>query len=180
MIAPVFRSASIAICLPGIASNVNRAVTSDTRSEPLLITINWINTKTMNTIVPTTILPPPTKLPNVRTTLPGSPVRRIRRVDDTFSEIRKIVVNNSNVGKKDMSSTSFANNTLKRMMRAMEMLIASITSNSMDGIGTMKNTTAASKYSPTPISAFFNIAHYLLSLIYTKCLRTRRFYMFLV
>ena len=39
-IAPVFKSASIAICLPGMASSVNLAVTSDTRSEPLLITIN--------------------------------------------------------------------------------------------------------------------------------------------
>ena len=40
VIAPVFKSASIAICFPGIASNVKRACTSDTRSEPLLITIN--------------------------------------------------------------------------------------------------------------------------------------------
>ena len=40
LIVPVFRSASIAICFPGIASRVNLAVTSDTRSEPLLITIN--------------------------------------------------------------------------------------------------------------------------------------------
>ena len=38
--APVFKSASIAICLPGIASRVNLAVTSATRSEPLLITRN--------------------------------------------------------------------------------------------------------------------------------------------
>ena len=38
--APVFRSASMAICLPGMASRVNLAVTSDTRSEPLFITTN--------------------------------------------------------------------------------------------------------------------------------------------
>ena len=34
------RSESIAICLPAMASSVNRAVTSATRSVPLLITIN--------------------------------------------------------------------------------------------------------------------------------------------
>ena len=40
LIAPVLRSASIAICLPGMASSVNRAVTSATLSVPLLITMN--------------------------------------------------------------------------------------------------------------------------------------------
>ena len=40
VIAPVLRSESIAICLPAMASSVNRAVTSATRSVPLLITIN--------------------------------------------------------------------------------------------------------------------------------------------
>jgi hypothetical protein len=60
VIAPVFRSASIAICLPGIASKVNLAVTSATLSEPLLITINWIRIKIMNIITPITISFPPT------------------------------------------------------------------------------------------------------------------------
>ena len=49
-------------------------------------------------------------------------------------------------------------------MRAIEMLIASITSSKMDGIGTIKNTTAANRYNPTPISAFLNIIYPLLSL----------------
>ena len=68
---------------------------------------------------PTTIFPPPTNEPNVLTTLPGSPVRRIRRVEDTFREIRKIVVNKSNVGKKDISSTSRTNNTLNTTSKAL-------------------------------------------------------------
>ena len=117
-------------------------------------------------MVPTTILPPPTKLPNVRTTLPGSPVRRIKRVDETFNEMRKIVVNSNNVGKNDISSTSFTNNTLNRIIKAIAILKASITSNNNDGIGTIKKTTAQSKYNPTPISAFFNICNYLLSAFY--------------
>lgn len=33
---PVFKSASIAICFPGMASKVKRAATSATRSEPLV------------------------------------------------------------------------------------------------------------------------------------------------
>ena len=37
---PAFKSASILICLPGIASKVKRAATSATRSEPLVITTN--------------------------------------------------------------------------------------------------------------------------------------------
>ncbi len=155
--APVFRSASMAICLPGMASSVNRAVTSDTRSEPLLITTNWIITRMIKIIAPMTRSPPPTKAPNVSTTLPGFPVVRIRRVEETFSEILKIVVNNSNVGKNDISRTSFTNKQLNSTTSAMEMLNASITSSKPLGIGTIKNTTAASKYSATPTSAFFNV-----------------------
>ena len=49
------------------------------------------------------------------------------------------------------------------MIKAMEMLNASITSSNTDGIGTMKKTTAAKRYKPTPISAFFSILHNLLS-----------------
>ena len=39
-IRPLFKSASMAICLPGMASRVNLAATSATRSEPFVITIN--------------------------------------------------------------------------------------------------------------------------------------------
>ena len=103
VMAPVFRSASIAICLPGIASRVNLAVTSDTRSEPLLMTINWIRIRMMKIMTPMTRSPPPTNSPKVSTTLPALPSLRIRRVDEVFSAIRKIVVNSSIVGKKDLS-----------------------------------------------------------------------------
>ena len=127
-IAPVFRSASIAICLPGIASSVKRAVTSDTRSEPLLMTTNWIITRTIKIMAPTIISLPPTKAPNVATTLPGSPVVRISLVEDTFSAILKIVVNKSRVGKKDISRTSCTNRQLNSTTSAMEIFSASITS----------------------------------------------------
>ena len=53
-IKPAFKSASIAICFPGIASKVNLAATSATLVEPLVITIKFINTKIINTITPIT------------------------------------------------------------------------------------------------------------------------------
>ena len=152
---PVFKSASIAICLPGIASKVKRAVTSATLSEPLLITTNCIIIRIMNTIAPIIKSPPPTNPPNVRTTFPGSPVVKIKRVEETFKEIRNNVVNNSSVGKNDMSKTSWTKSALNNTINAMEILIANMQSNKMEGIGTMKNMTAQSKYKATPTSAFF-------------------------
>ena len=104
-------------------------------------------------IVPITISPPPTKSPNVRTTFPGSPVFKIRRVDDTFKEIRKIVVNSKSVGKNDISSTSCTNRQLNRMTSAMEILKISSISSKKEGIGTIKNTIAANRYKATPTSA---------------------------
>ena len=49
---PALRSASMAICFPGNASNVNRAETSETRPAPLVITTKLI-TKIENTNIPT-------------------------------------------------------------------------------------------------------------------------------
>ena len=57
---PALRSASMAICLPGMASRVNLAATSDTRDEPFVMTTNWMMTRIMNTISPTTSEPPTT------------------------------------------------------------------------------------------------------------------------
>ena len=56
-----------------------------------------------------------------------------------------MVVNNSNVGKKDISRTSFTNNVLNRTISAIEIFSASITSSNVELIGTIKKMTAASK-----------------------------------
>ena len=50
---PAFRSASIAICLPGMASRVKRALTSEMRPAPLVITTKLMITSTVNTTMPT-------------------------------------------------------------------------------------------------------------------------------
>ena len=69
---PAFRSASIAICRPGIASRVNRAVTSEMRTAPWLMTRNWIAMSTRKTTTPTTKLPPTTNWPNAMMTWPAA------------------------------------------------------------------------------------------------------------
>ena len=50
---PAFKSASIAICFPGIASKVNLADTSETLPAPLVTTTKLIMIKIANTNIPT-------------------------------------------------------------------------------------------------------------------------------
>ncbi|EXI76711.1 MAG: hypothetical protein AW07_00110 [Candidatus Accumulibacter sp. SK-11] len=52
-IKPALRSASIAICLPGIASRVKRAATSATLPAPLVMTMKLMITRIVNTTSPT-------------------------------------------------------------------------------------------------------------------------------
>ena len=103
---PALRSASIAICLPGMASRVKRAATSATRPAPLVITTNWITTRIRKTMRPTTTLPPTTKLPNAEMTSPASPCSRIRRVPEMFRPSRKSVATSSSDGKTENWSGS--------------------------------------------------------------------------
>ena len=57
VIKPDERSASIAICFPGIASKLNLADTSAMRPEPFVITIKLTITNIAKTITPITGLP---------------------------------------------------------------------------------------------------------------------------
>ncbi len=99
--------------------------------------------------------PAPTKLPKVSTTLPGSPVVIINLVEDTFNEIRKIVVNKSIVGNAAIFSTSLENKALNKTTNAIAIFNANKKSNKIDGIGTIRKMIAASKYKPIAKSAFF-------------------------
>ena len=105
---PAFRSASIAICLPGMASNVNRAATSLMRVAPLVMTTNWMTTMMVKMITPTASCPPVTRSANACTTSPAawvSPVPvRISRVAATFSTSRNSVMASSSEGKTANSS----------------------------------------------------------------------------
>ena len=95
---PAFRSASIAICLPGMASRVKRAATSATRPAPFVMTTNWMTMRIRKMTRPTTTLPPTTKLPNASTTWPASPSSRMSRVTETLIARRNSVVSSSSDG----------------------------------------------------------------------------------
>ena len=73
-ISPAERSASIAICLPGIASRVKRAATSAMRPEPFVMTTKFTMMRIANTMIPMTKLPPITKLPKASMTWPAAAV----------------------------------------------------------------------------------------------------------
>ena len=64
------------ICLPGIASRVNRAATSLTRPAPLVMTTYWITTRIRKTTMPTTVLPPTTTFPKALDDLAGMGVEQ--------------------------------------------------------------------------------------------------------
>ena len=72
VIRPALRSASIAICLPGMASKVKRALTSEMRPEPLVTTTKLMMVRMMNTTTPTAKLPPTTNSPNDWMTWPAA------------------------------------------------------------------------------------------------------------
>jgi len=91
---PAFKSASIAICLPGIESSVNLAVTSATLVAPLVTTIKFIRTRIINTIIPITILPPTTNSPKAEiieltSSGPLCPSLKIDRVVAIFKDSLK-------------------------------------------------------------------------------------------
>src|ERR1700735_693456 len=108
-IRPADRSASIAICLPGIASKWKRAATSAMRPEPLVMTTKFTITRIVNTMMPMTKWPPMTKLPNASMTWPAAavpswPWARMSRVEARLSASRSMVEINSTVGNAADSS----------------------------------------------------------------------------
>ena len=106
---PAERSASIAICLPGMASKVKRAATSAIRVEPRVITTKFTITRMKNTITPMTKLPLITNCAKAAITSPAAcspdwPLARMRRVDAMLSESRSSVEISSTDGNAVNSS----------------------------------------------------------------------------
>ena len=106
---PAPRSASIAICLPGIASSEKRAETSAIRVEPLVMTMKLITTRIAKITMPMTKLPATMKREKPSITPPAAPdpvwpCERISRVEATFSDSRRSVTTSSSVGKALNSS----------------------------------------------------------------------------
>ena len=106
---PADRSASIAICLPGIASRVNRAPTSAMRVAPLVITTKLMVSRMAKTMRPMTKSPlitsrekPPMMKPAAFD--PSDPFDRMSRVVAMLSARRSSVATSSTVGKAENSS----------------------------------------------------------------------------
>ena len=140
VISPEERSASIAICLPGMESRVNRAATSAIRPEPLVITTKFTITRMANTITPITTLPCMTKAPKAWMTspaasVPSAPFERISRVEAILRPRRRRVVINSTAGKAENSSGRLMKSAVISTRTAIEIEIASARSSSMLGIG---------------------------------------------
>ena len=155
VIRPAFRSASMLICLPGMASRVNRAATSLTRPAPLVMTTYWITTRIRKTTMPTIVLPPTTTLPKALMTSPAWALRRTSRAAETLSPRRKSVAIRSSGGNELNSSGSRMFRLTSRIVSENVMLRTIRMSSSVGGSGTiiiatMPTTAAARKASLRP------------------------------
>ena len=159
-IMPADRSASIAICLPGMASRWKRAATSAMRPEPLVMTTKFTITRMANTMMPMTKLPPITKLPKAWMTWPAAPVPswpcdRISRVDARLSDNRSIVEISSTVGKAENSSGVWMNSAVIRISTEKMIEMASAKSSSSGGSGRISTTRMVSTPTASPRSPRF-------------------------
>ena len=156
-IKPAERSASIAICLPGIESRWKRAATSAMRPEPLVMTTKFTITRMVKTMMPMTKLPLMTKLPNAWMTWPAAsvpswPRARIRRVEARLSASRSMVAIKSTVGNAENSSGVWMNSDVIRISTEKVMEMASAKSSSSDGSGRMRMTRIAIMPTASPMS----------------------------
>ena len=138
-IRPAFRSASIAICLPGIASSVKRAPTSATRPAPFVTTTNWMTIRIRKTTRPTTSC----RRRRTRRTasMTGLPRRRrssriSRVVEATLSARRNSVASSSRVGNDRELERLAEHRRPPSISTASAMLNVSRTSSSGGGSGT--------------------------------------------
>ena len=157
---PAERSASIAICLPGMASRWKRAATSAMRPEPLVMTTKFTITRIANTMMPMTKLPPITKLPKAWMTWPAAPVpswpcARINRVDARLSDSRSMVEISRTVGKAENSSGVWMNSDVIRISTEKVIEMASEKSSSSGGSGRISTTRMASTPTARPRSPRF-------------------------
>ena len=154
---PAERSASIAICLPGMASREKRAATSAIRPEPFVMTIKFTRTRIEKTIIPITKLPPMTKLPKASMTWPAAsgpvcPSDSISRVDAKLSASRNIVAISRTVGKELKSSGLEINRQVIRITTEKVIEIARLKSRSQLGIGRISTIRIQTTPSARPIS----------------------------
>ena len=151
-IRPALRSASMAICLPGMASSVNRAPTSAMRVAPLVMTTKFTVIRMTNTMVPMTKSPLITKLAKPAMTCPAAsgpslPLERMSRVVAMLSDSRSRVASSSTVGKAEKSSGRWIHSDTMRMSTASAM--ENDRPMSMKVAGNGRNSTVKMKTMPT-------------------------------
>src|SRR5581483_1607121 len=149
---PALRSASMAICLPGMASSVKRAPTSAMRVAPLVMTTKLTVMRITNTIVPMTKSPLITKLAKPAMTWPAAagpslPFERISRVVAMLSASRSRVAISRTVGNAEKSSGRWIHNATIRMSTASAMDSDRPMSITTPGSG--RNSTVRMKTMPT-------------------------------
>ena len=131
----------MAICLPGMESKANRADTSATRPEPLVITTKLIMVITIKITIPTAKLPPIKNTPNASMTLPAAsvplwPSIRTIRVEATLRERRSKVVSSRKVGKATKSLKLLILIAVNSTMMERAILKVNSTSSNSAGSGT--------------------------------------------
>src|SRR5579885_272416 len=129
-IKPALRSASMAICLPGMPSKWKRAATSAMRPEPLVMTTKLTITRIVKTMMPMTKFPLITNWPNASMTWPAAavpswPCARMSLVEARLSDSRSMVEINSTVGNAENSSGAWMNSDVIRITRITMMPSAS-------------------------------------------------------
>ena len=154
---PAERSASIAICLPGMASKWKRAATSAIRPEPLVMTTKFTITRIVKTMMPMTKLPPITNRPNASMTWPAAavpswPWARMSRVEARLSASRNMVAIKRMVGKAENSSGAWMNNEVISTSTENVIEIASEKSSRSGGSGRMRTIRMAIMPTASPIS----------------------------
>ena len=150
------RSASIAICLPGIESRVKRAVTSDTRVAPLVITTKLMMVRMANTTRPTAKLPPITNSPKASITLPAAPApswpcSRITRLEAMFSARRSKVASSTTVGNAANSSGRITYTTASKITSDSAILKLKRISSTNGGSGSISIASMASITTGAPM-----------------------------
>ena len=161
LIMPADRSASIAICLPGMASSEKRAATSAIRPEPFVMTTKFTITRMMKTTTPMTKLPCIRKPPKAWMMLPAAsgpswPCARIRRVVAMFSASLSSVASRRTVGKAENSRGFLIIRAVMRIRTESVIEIESRKSRRNAGIGTISMTTSAITPSPSAYSPLAN------------------------
>ena len=140
---PADRSASMAICLPGMASSVKRAPTSAMRVAPLVMTTKLMVSRMAKTMRPMTKSPlitsrekPPMMKPAALD--PSEPLDRMSRVVAMLSDRRSSVATSSTVGKAENSSGRSIHSATIRISTESAIDSASPMSIMKEGIGRKK------------------------------------------